>query len=151
MYDLKKRSIAKGISWRILATIDTFFISLFFLNKIIIALPIALTEIFSKMFLYYIHERIWNSIQWGRKENIPTNIRSLAKAISWRLIGSTDTFLLSLLYSGNLRLSINISITEIFSKIIAFYLHERIWSHIKWGRIFDQQPSSLYTPKIKSI
>ncbi len=122
MYDLKKRSIAKGISWRILATIDTFFISLFFLNKIIIALPIALTEIFSKMFLYYIHERIWNSIQWGRKENIPTNIRSLAKAISWRLIGSTDTFLLSLLYSGNLRLSINISITEIFSKIIAFYL-----------------------------
>jgi uncharacterized membrane protein len=151
MQDLRKRSIAKGISWRIFATLDTYIISYLFFQKMYIAASIAITEIFTKILLYYIHERGWNSISWGRKENIPTHLRSLLKGITWRILGSTDTFLLSLFYSKILITSLHIGLSEIFTKIILFYLHERIWSHIKWGRIFDKPSAQIYQPKIKSL
>lgn len=148
--DLKKRSLLKGISWRFFATIDTFLISFFFFKKISIALPIALTEVFSKLLLYYLHERGWNLIKLGRKENVPTHFRSISKGITWRIIGSLDTFLISLFYSNDFFTSLNISSTEILTKIILFYLHERIWSLIKWGRII-QAPPTYYTSKITSL
>lgn len=147
IHDLKKRSIVKGISWRFFATIDTFLISLLFFKKISIALPLAITEIFSKLLLYYLHERCWNLIKWGRKENTPTHYRSILKGITWRIIGSSDTFLISLFYSNNFLISLNVSSTEIFTKLFLFYLHERIWSFIKWGRIIGA-PQTLHTPKI---
>lgn len=68
--------------------------------------------------------------------------RSLVKAITWRIFGSIDTFLLSfavpMLFkvdwhkSGAIALSI--AAFETVTKIILFYLHERAWARIRWGR-----------------
>ena len=60
------RSIYKTISWRILATTDTFIISWFVTGFITWALSIATVEVFTKMFLYYGHERLWLRIRHGR-------------------------------------------------------------------------------------
>jgi uncharacterized membrane protein len=60
--------------------------------------------------------------------------RSLAKAVSWRITGSIDTFVLSLLISGSLRIAGTISAVEVFTKILLFYFHERIWGLVRWGR-----------------
>jgi uncharacterized membrane protein len=57
----------KSISWRILATSLTFIISGAILNAYDeIALYIALTELFTKFALYYIHERLWLMLPLGR-------------------------------------------------------------------------------------
>lgn len=61
------RSLAKAISWRITGTIDTFLVSWFITGQPLIASGIALTEIFTKVFLYWGHERVWNRLQFGRK------------------------------------------------------------------------------------
>lgn len=61
------RSIAKSISWRILGTIDTFIISWMVTGETLIAFSIGSIEIITKMVLYFFHERIWNTIKWGRK------------------------------------------------------------------------------------
>lgn len=61
------RSIVKSISWRILGTLDTFLISWVITGKTSIALSIGGIELFTKMLLYFFHERIWNSIKWGKK------------------------------------------------------------------------------------
>ena len=60
--------------------------------------------------------------------------RSLMKAVTWRLTGSIDTLVLSLLITGNIRVAGTISAVEIVTKILLFYFHERVWVTIPWGR-----------------
>ena len=64
--DSTKRSLAKAISWRMTGTIDTFIISWFITGQPLLASGIALTEIMTKVFLFWVHERVWNNINWGR-------------------------------------------------------------------------------------
>lgn len=70
--------------------------------------------------------------------------RSFVKAVSWRTLGSLDTFALSWLFTGNVKAAGAIAGTEVITKIILFYLHERAWSHIHWGfRSSDKAPLAL--------
>lgn len=66
MSDTPTRSLAKAVSWRITGTIDTFLISWLITGEVLLASGIALTEIITKIFLFWIHERVWNRINWGR-------------------------------------------------------------------------------------
>jgi len=63
-----------------------------------------------------------------------TATRSLAKAISWRITGTIDTFIISWLITGELLLASGITVTEIMTKIVLFWLHERVWNKVRWGR-----------------
>ncbi len=62
--DSHGKSLVKSISWRILGTIDTIVISWILTGKLTLALSIGSIEIFTKLFLYYAHERLWNFIKW---------------------------------------------------------------------------------------
>ena len=57
--DTHSRSFAKAISWRITGTVDTLVISLIITQSIKLAATIRLTEVVTKSFLYYAHERAW--------------------------------------------------------------------------------------------
>lgn len=57
--DSKFKSIAKAISWRTLGTIDTIAIAYFVTGEVSMAISIGSIEVFSKILLYYFHERIW--------------------------------------------------------------------------------------------
>jgi uncharacterized membrane protein len=59
--------------------------------------------------------------------------RSFAKAVSWRVTGTIDTFVISLIVTGKLTLAGSIALTELFTKIMLYYFHERIWAAIPWG------------------
>ncbi len=59
--------------------------------------------------------------------------RSLLKAISWRVLGSIDTFLLSWLFTSNVTAAGAIASTEVLTKMVLYYLHERAWSSVGWG------------------
>ena len=61
--------------------------------------------------------------------------RSLVKAVSWRLTGSVDTLIISFLITGKLKWAFTISGVELFTKIGLYYLHERIWENLSFGRI----------------
>jgi uncharacterized membrane protein len=64
-----------------------------------------------------------------------SSIRSLAKAVSWRVTGTIDTFVISWIITGQLLLASAIAFTEIMTKICLFWIHERVWNKIKWGRL----------------
>lgn len=66
MSDQPIRSLAKAVSWRVTGTIDTFFISWLITGHSLIASGIALTEIMTKIFLFWAHERVWNKVKWGQ-------------------------------------------------------------------------------------
>ena len=63
-----------------------------------------------------------------------THSRSLAKAVSWRATGSVDTFLVAFLITGSPKLAGSVAVTEILTKILIYYFHERLWACIPWGK-----------------
>tara|TARA_B100000482_G_scaffold99693_1_gene71822 strand:+ start:379 stop:585 length:207 start_codon:yes stop_codon:yes gene_type:complete len=62
----KKRSLAKTITWRVIATTDTFILAWLFTSDEVIAASIAGLEVVTKLILYYVHERGWSSLEWGQ-------------------------------------------------------------------------------------
>ena len=62
--DSQGKSLLKSLSWRIIGTLDTIVISWILTGTLTVALSIGSIELFTKFFLYYGHERIWNSIKW---------------------------------------------------------------------------------------
>ncbi|HNQ68795.1 MAG TPA: DUF2061 domain-containing protein [Bacteroidales bacterium] len=64
------KSIIKTITWRVVASITTFFLAYFFFQDdpqaTEKATGVASVEIFLKMFLYFVHERAWNVVRWGK-------------------------------------------------------------------------------------
>lgn len=63
-----------------------------------------------------------------------TPVRSLAKAVSWRVTGTIDTFLIAWLITGQVLIASGIAFTEIMTKIVLFWGHERIWNRVAWGK-----------------
>jgi len=60
------RSVAKALSWRLVGTIDTMLVSYLVIGKLDVASLIASVDFVTKMVLYFFHERIWNSVKWGK-------------------------------------------------------------------------------------
>lgn len=62
----KRRSILKAITWRITGTVDTFFLAWIITGKPALAATLSSVEVVTKMFLYYVHERTWTRISFGK-------------------------------------------------------------------------------------
>ena len=132
------RSLIKGISWRIVATTDTILIVLLITClsgncSIDDAIKIGVAEFLIKFIVYYIHERIWqNSIKNGGISSKKT----LYKTISWRIIATTMTFIISgTILNAFDEIALYIALIELFTKFALYYLHERLWLKIPLGRI----------------
>ncbi len=59
--------------------------------------------------------------------------RSFIKAVSWRTIGTIDTFIISFFVTGKASLAGGIAAVEVVTKIMIYYLHERLWALVPWG------------------
>jgi len=57
-------------------------------------------------------------------------IKSMIKAISWRVVGTIDTMIISYIITGKVSFAISIGSMEVFTKTVLYYFHERIWAHI---------------------
>ena len=60
--------------------------------------------------------------------------RSIAKSISWRIVGTMDTILISWFVTGTLTLALSIGMIELVTKMALYFFHERIWNLVKWGK-----------------
>lgn len=56
-----------------------------------------------------------------------SKFKSAAKAISWRILGTFDTIIISYIITGELKMAFSIGSIEVFSKIGLYYVHERVW------------------------
>ena len=144
----RKRHVAKTITWRIIGSIDTWLISWILIHFFgensqeagEAATYIAGLELITKTILYYFHERIWYGLNWISDRQ---RIRHIIKTISWRLVGAIDTILLVFIVyyclfnttEGAAELALSIFSIELITKIILYYLHERIWFSSNYGVI----------------
>jgi|TARA_B110000908_G_scaffold56121_1_gene68347 uncharacterized membrane protein len=125
---ISKRHIAKTLSWRLIGTLDTMLLSWLISGDLSVGLKIGAFEIVTKMTLYYFHERLWfkSSIENPNK-------RHLSKTFSWRAIGTLDTILLGWLITGNPFTGLKIGSVEVFSKMLLYFGHEKLWYKINFG------------------
>jgi uncharacterized membrane protein len=65
------------------------------------------------------------------QENIK---RSIVKTISWRVVGTLATVVISYIITGTLALAFSIGGIELVSKMVLYFFHERTWNNIKWGK-----------------
>src|SRR6516225_9548716 len=59
--------------------------------------------------------------------------RSFIKAVSWRTVGTLDTFIISFFVTGKVSLAGSIASIEVVTKILIYYFHERLWALVPWG------------------
>jgi len=149
------RIVVKATSWRVFATCDTILLSYLVTGHIGAALKIGLTEVLTKIFLFYVHERyVWANIKFGRKYAADgttitgdKHYRSIAKGASWRFFGTLDTIMIAFFWTGKFAKALTIGGAEVVTKIGLFWLHERVWFKIKWGQAketldaLSQQPT----------
>ena len=70
------RSLAKTISWRIVASSITVLIVFLFTGNVVVSAGVGSLELISKTVVYYIHERIWNMSNFGREIHTPEGKRT---------------------------------------------------------------------------
>lgn len=123
-----KRHFAKTISYRILGTLDTLLLSWLISDDLSVGIKIGFLELVTKMILYYFHERLW-----FRSKIASPNRRHLLKTISWRGVGTLDTFLLGWLITGNPLTGLKIGGAEVITKMLLYFGHEKVWYRIDYG------------------
>ncbi len=80
-----------------------------------------------------IADRIYDQISNQRQSRSKIK-RSVAKSITWRIIGTLDTVLISWIVTGQMILAISIGSIELVTKMMLYFLHERVWEYIPWGQ-----------------
>jgi len=125
---LSKRHIVKTISWRCVGTIDTLLLSWLISGDLFTGVKISAIEVITKMVLYYLHERFWfnSTVSDSAK-------RHIYKTFSWRFLGTLDTFLISWLISGDPFIGMQIGFAEVITKMILYYIHEKVWYKFNFG------------------
>ena len=145
------RSIAKAVSWRVVGTIDTLILSYLLItylgpmfgapvaqaDALETASYIAITEVATKFILYFLHERAWSLTGWGivfrKSRHLETMRRTTIKTGIWRLIASLDTFVLAWFFTGSVATAASIGGLEVFTKLLLYFFHERIWARLPFG------------------
>jgi len=103
-------------------------------------------ELITKTLFYYLHERVWFRLDWIATKQ---KVRHIIKTISWRLVGAVDTILLVFIvyyfspnpysndswYSDASKIALSMFSIEIVTKMVLYYLHERIWFASNFGVI----------------
>lgn len=69
-----------------------------------------------------------------KDKNSESPARSIAKSISWRVIGTLDTIIISWIITGTLTMAFSIGLVELVTKMVLYFFHERIWNNISWGK-----------------
>ncbi|TLP78815.1 DUF2061 domain-containing protein [Maribacter sp. ACAM166] len=61
-------------------------------------------------------------------------LRSIAKAFSWRVIGTLDTLIISYILTGEISVAASIASIDFVTKMVLYFFHERFWNLINWGK-----------------
>ena len=63
-----------------------------------------------------------------------TQGRTLAKTVTWRITGSTSAMIIAYLVTGSVAISSTIGIVHLIANTLLYWVHERVWSRIRWGK-----------------
>ncbi len=129
-----KRHALKAVTWRIVGTLDTMLLAWIISGDPMMGVKIGFAEVLTKMLLYYLHERVWFKFNLDKNGILrESRKRHLAKTVTWRAVGTLDTMFIAWIITGNPLIGVKIGIAELLTKMLLYYLHERVWYRISFG------------------
>jgi uncharacterized membrane protein len=76
-------------------------------------------------------QRLRFARRWGLSDTLS---RSTVKTLSYRCVGSSVTFMIAFVFTGEIVIAASVSVTEFLLKPSLYWLHERVWNKIMWGK-----------------
>jgi uncharacterized membrane protein len=70
----------------------------------------------------------------GKRSMVETHSRTVMKTVSWRIVATLTTGIIVYILSGKILLSLGVIGVEVVAKILFYYLHERAWNLVAWGK-----------------
>jgi len=146
------RSLLKSFSWRIIAVSDTILTVLLITCvfgdcSLKNALTIGFLEFLIKLVTYFVHERIWLSIQFEKRLGVT---RTIYKTLSWRVLATVVTFIIAgEILNTKDNTTLYIAGIEVFTKSLLYYMHERLWLTLPLGKLRSLAKNIIYAKKYR--
>ena len=146
------RSLLKSFSWRIIAISDTILTVLLITCvfgdcSLKNALTIGFLEFLIKLVAYFVHERIWLSIQFEKRFGVT---RTIYKTLSWRGLATVVTFIIAgEILNTKDNTALYIAGIEVFTKSLLYYMHERLWLTLPLGKLRSLAKNIIYAKKYR--
>ena len=146
------RSLLKSFSWRIIAISDTILTVLLITCvfgdcSLKNALTIGFLEFLIKLVAYFVHERIWLSIQFEKRFGVT---RTIYKTLSWRVLATVITFIIAgEILNTKDNTALYIAGIEVFTKSLLYYMHERLWLTLPLGKLRSLAKNIIYAKKYR--
>jgi len=130
MVETQKRTLAKTVTFKILAMMVTYLTALFFTSNKETAFYVLVANSITTLLGFYIHERVW-----ARFDDADSHKRTLIKTITYKLWIFTIGTLTKWAVVGDFITALSIGITKNLITAVIYYIHERLWLKSSWGKI----------------
>lgn len=116
MFETRTRTVAKAITYRLLAIVS---------SVIMVGWYSAIYVELSKTLIFYICERLWLKISWGQQENYESWTRSVVKSIFYRIVAT-----IAVAFWVGIESALWLALVQ----TVLFIINDRLWQFVSWGR-----------------
>ena len=140
----KLRTVSKTVVYRVLCTIGVGLLALAIGATGAQAGTLALVAFFAGIILYYLHDRVWNRIDWRRDQDGKESVaRSIVKTIVYRILVIFVVIIATkLILTDDTSTAVAFAIGQFIINMILYYIVERVANRIQKGRITVETPVS---------
>lgn len=138
--ETQQRSIAKTLTIRVLFSLSHLVNGFIVSGSWIIGAQILGIAAVVNMFLHWAHERVWNWVQWNRKDGDTRMFqdgqpRTISKSITWRALITINNFVIPYITTGSWQAAVAFLTIATVINIVIYYTHERVWNRFTWGKL----------------
>ena len=131
------RTLTKTIIYRAILFVVAMMIATFYGGNPLQALTYGISSLVIGMTVYYCYDRVWLLVGWHRDHTgSDTRTRSLIKAICYRIVaiiaGSITAWVV---FTNTKSMALSVAVTQAVINVSVYYVLERIFDRISWGRI----------------
>ena len=128
------RTVVKTFSYRTAVAISIFLAALAMNYSAGFGLTFVVMSYTVGFVSFFVQERIWNRITWGRKNSYDTKTRSVAKTVTWRIWSFFVLYIIGMILGLQSTAAVEWSIVTNILFLVVHYLHERVWNTVSWGK-----------------
>jgi len=139
MNEVQKRSIAKALTARVMFTCSHLVNGFIVTGSWVIGAQIVGIAAVVNLLLFWLHERVWNWVQWNRKpaDNLffsDGHPRTVSKSATWRAVITINNFVIPYITTGSWKAAAAFLTIATVMNIVLYYTHERVWNRFAWGK-----------------
>jgi uncharacterized membrane protein len=137
------RTVVKTFSYRTAVAMSIFLAALVMNYSAGFGLTFVVMSYTVGFVSFFVQERIWNRITWGRKDSYDTKTRSVAKTVTWRIWSFFVLYVIGMILGLQSTAAVEWSIVTNILFLVVHYVHERVWNLVQWGKTDSLQEQTI--------